>query len=640
MTDDSLYKPVGNGTDVSLFKWLQDADIPVHDIIQHKYTQFGEIKRLSSEYPFDTRQKRATTQMLIDSAENATQARVYVKGAPEEILKMCSKHFHAGGNGEDVPMTSHDKDLFKDYVVKMGKKGMRAIAFAYKDSDSVIEKREDAEKDLTFIMGVFLEDPLREKIPEIMQFIKYGKTFEQLKQDKEDSIVTPTHVNIRLVSGDSFETAKFKAIEAGILEKPDGLHGRNYAAEANDNDFYEGKVMTAEDFKIAIGGVEEVRDENDQGNEDDQNAKIGLQAKDMDKFTEVMKELVVVAMADPDDKRLIANSLQREGSKVVVVGDGLNDVNAIYDADVGFAMGDAKQLAKAAAKMILKENQFYSLARAIMWGRNIYTNVRRFVQFQFACNLTTLITVFMGYCFFGESPINAIQLLWINLIMDTLAALALATTPPFTNIMKEGPCKSESSIITPSVWRQIYAMTLWNIIIMAIVIFAGKGMYGLQYEKTDDILNGDTDIDDIIVIDENAEVDDVPIYTAECLEAENCGPLGKKKHYSLIFQTFVFLQFFNFINCRMVGPKDFNVFTRFGSNWTFVIILLIIIAVQWLSQTSVLSWLLITSDKMTPKEFWSCVVWGSTALLGSIFSKLTPESWLLKIPSKMQLSES
>jgi Ca2+ transporting ATPase len=131
----------------------------------------------------------------------------------------------------------------------------------------------------------------------------------------------------------------------------------------------------------------------------------------------------------------------------------MNDVNAIGQADVGFAMGTGKTMARDAASMIMATDEFLSLARAVMWGRNIYTNVKRFVQFQFTCNISTLFTVFMGYCFLIESPLNAIQLLWINLLMDTLAALALSTTPPFTNIMQERPVRGEEQTLTSVVWR-------------------------------------------------------------------------------------------------------------------------------------------------------------------------------------------
>lgn len=313
----------------------------------------------------------------------------------------------------------------------------------------------------------------------------------------------------------------------------------------------------------------------------------------------------------------------------------MNDVNAIGQADVGFAMGTGKTMARDAASMIMATDEFFSLARAVMWGRNIYTNVRRFVQFQFTCNISTLVTVFMGYCFLIESPLNAIQLLWINLLMDTLAALALATTPPFTSIMQERPVRNDDQTLTAVVWRQIYALSLWNVIVMAIVIFAGKGIYGIEYDRHNTMLST-TEEDEANVC---AEDDQACLDEQESTGVLYTGGLGKKRHYTIIFQTFVFLQFFNFINCRMVGPKDFNVFTRFFSNWTFVLILAVTAFVQFLAQTPILSWILITTE-LTSKEFWSCVVLGSTALLGSMFIKLTPERWLDKLPSKMQMDEN
>jgi len=153
----------------------------------------------------------------------------------------------------------------------------------------------------------------------------------------------------------------------------------------------------------------------------------------------VIENLKVIARADPIDKDLVASGLKIMGRKVIVVGDGLNDIEALETADVSFAMGSGCSLAKQSANMVLTGDNFVALAKSIMWGRNIYTNIKRFLQFQITCNLSCLLVVGIGYIYLFESPLNAIMLLWINMIMDTMAALALATTPPFTNIMKQGP---------------------------------------------------------------------------------------------------------------------------------------------------------------------------------------------------------
>lgn len=251
--------------------------------------------------------------------------------------------------------------------------------------------------------------------------------------------------------------------------------------------------------------------------------------------------------------------------------------------------------------MVLCDDNFVSLAKSIMWGRNIYTNVKRFLQFQITCNLSCLLVVMIGYVFLFESPLNAIMLLWINMIMDTLAALALATTPPFTNIMKQGPTTQNTEVIGSVVWRQIYGMTIWNVLIMCIVMFGGQAMYSIPYLRSDRI-TGSTP-----------------------------GDVNKKLHMSILFHTFCFLQFFNQINCRVVGVKDYNVFTRFFCNWIFIGVCVLIFAIQYMAQTVLLQWVFQTS-RLDAQQFFSCVVWGSTALLGSLLLKLTPERWIEKVP--------
>lgn len=202
--------------------------------------------------------------------------------------------------------------------------------------------------------------------------------------------------------------------------------------------------MEASEFREAIGGYVTV----DQGD-----GNTSYEPKDMQAFRQVIEHLKVIARADPIDKDIVASGLKLMERKVVVVGDGLNDVEALETADVSFAMGSGCSLAKQSANMVLIEDNFVSLAKSIMWGRNIYTNIKRFLQFQITCNLSCLIIVLIGYIYLFESPLNAIQLLWINMIMDTMAALALATTPPFTTIMKQGPTKRNTEVIGSVVWR-------------------------------------------------------------------------------------------------------------------------------------------------------------------------------------------
>merc|ERR1719218_459766 len=139
--------------------------------------------------------------------------------------------------------------------------------------------------------------------------------------------------------------------------------------------------------------------------------------------------------------------LKNSGRTVAVTGDGINDIDALEHADVGLAMGSGCSAAKHASSLILTNDDFESAIRAVMWGRNIYHNVGRFLQFQLTVNVSVLLLVIAGILFFGESPLNAVQLLWVNLIMDTFAAIALATEPPLPSVIKGAPFKEKASIL-------------------------------------------------------------------------------------------------------------------------------------------------------------------------------------------------
>lgn len=166
---------------------------------------------------------------------------------------------------------------------------------------------------------------------------------------------------------------------------------------------------------------------------------------------------------------------------VTVTGEGINDVLALEVADVGLAMGNGCSAAKEKADLILTDNDFEASLRAIMWGRNIYHNVSRFLQFQVTVNLSALLTVAFGMLIFAQSPINPVQLLWINLIMDTFAALALSTEPPLPSVIKGMPINGDASVLSNTVWRQIFGMTAWNTIVMLVIMLFGRLLLGIDY---------------------------------------------------------------------------------------------------------------------------------------------------------------
>lgn len=271
-----------------------------------------------------------------------------------------------------------------------------------------------------------------------------------------------------------------------------------------------------------------------------------------------MDTLVVVGRADPIDKQMICAGLQAMQKKVAVIGEGLNDIKAFEIADVSFAMGSGTSITRNKASMVLLDNNFDSCVKAILRGRNIYANIKRFLQFQITVNFSCLFVIMFGMIYLTESPFNAVQLIWINLIMDVLGALALATAAPLPSVIHQPAITHDTPILQKVIWRQVYGVTLWNVIVMVLVMYFGRSMFSLPYQSSD-------------------QVADTP---------------NKQQHFTIIFNTFVFLQFFNQINCRVVGPADFNVFASFFSNWIFILVLAVIYFVQlWASTPNGIGWL-------------------------------------------------
>lgn len=209
---------------------------------------------------------------------------------------------------------------------------------------------------------------------------------------------------VRLISGDHVETAAAVARSVGII-KPDE-RGGTYT------------VMQADDFEAKVGGF---------GQED--------RIQNIQAFSDIVSELRVLARARPEHKHMMVVGLRELGKSVVVTGDGINDVKSIQVADVGLAMGSGCSAAKEVSDIILVGDDFGATVEAVKWGRNIYHNVGRFLQFQVTVNLSVIFTIAIGAPILAESPLSAVQLLWINLIMDTFAALALATEPPLDAVL-------------------------------------------------------------------------------------------------------------------------------------------------------------------------------------------------------------
>jgi len=314
--------------------------------------------------------------------------------------------------------------------------------------------------------------------------------------------------------------------------------------------------MDAKEFRDQVGEVIK----NEQVAEDGQEPTFTYSLTNQQRFNQIIGTLKVIGRAEPQDKlRLVAGLRgmreheddENSGRKVAVVGEGINDIDAFRAANVSFAVADGASYARNNASMVLQTNDFDSCMRAVMWGRNVYLNVQRFLQFQMTCNFSVLIVVIVSYCTMTESCLNAVQLIYINLIMDILGALALASTRPQTDIAKYAA--GQEKLMTPFMYRQIFGVTAFQILIMMVIMFGGKSIFNLSYS------NSTMTIDD-------------DVYGK-----------SKKLHFTLIWNTFVFLQVFNLINCRDVSATKTHGFSGLLRNTLTWIIILIIAAVQIVS---------------------------------------------------------
>lgn len=343
-------------------------------------------------------------------------------------------------------------------------------------------------------------------------------------------------MNVRLVSGDHLETAKAVAVQAGIITQ----------AQAENN--ADQICLTGEEFRNLLGEKH-----------DKDTAKL---------LRSTLKNGVkVIARATPYDKYLLIKALIDQNKTVAASGEGIADVDAISAADVGFAMGSGCSVAKDASAMILTTDDFQSILMATIWGRNIYYNIRKFIQFQVTFNLTTCAIVFIGCATKGETPLNVVQLLWINLVMDTLAAIALGSERPHASIITNQPSKEKEQIISKVMWRQIFGVSAYIVLVMVLQYFFADNMWGIDYKDTYGwTYNAQTLADYQAAV--LAEGD--PVAIAASLNLQVGDPTNKCIVFTLIFNTFMWLHFFNQFNCRKVGGNQYNIFHNLLPNYIFI----------------------------------------------------------------------
>ncbi|MCL7043564.1 hypothetical protein MKW94_012400 [Papaver nudicaule] len=390
-------------------------------------------------------------------------SRAFCKGASEIILKMCSKIID--DNGEIVALSETQSRKVTDIIDSFSNEALRTLCLAFKDMEAETSKKGNIpEEGYTLIAVVGIKDPLRPGVKEAVQ------------------TCLAAGITVRMVTGDNINTAKAIARECGI--------------------FTEGG--------LAIEGAD-------------------FRSKSPEEMRELIPKIQVMARSLPLDKHTFVTQLRKMFDEVVAVtGDGTNDAPALHEADIGLAMGIAgTEVAKENADVIILDDNFQTIVKVAKWGRSVYINIQKFVQFQLTVNVVALMINFVSACLSGSAPLTAVQLLWVNMIMDTLGALALATEPPNDGLMQRPPVGRGENFITKTMWRNIIGQSIYQLIVLGILEFDGKRLLKL----------GD-DSHDTLVLN------------------------------TFIFNTFVFCQVFNEINSREM--EKINIFRGMFDSWIFV----------------------------------------------------------------------
>ncbi|XP_029549293.1 plasma membrane calcium-transporting ATPase 1 isoform X1 [Salmo trutta] len=482
--EGGLPRHVGNKTECSLLGFVLELKRdyqPIRDEIPEE--------KLYKVYTFNSSRKSMSTVL---KNTDGSGFRMYSKGASEIVLRKCSRILDT--NGEPRIFKPKDRDeMVKVVIEPMACDGLRTICVAYRDFPAEAgepnwDNEADILNELTCICVVGIEDPVRPEVPDaILKCQRAG-------------------ITVRMVTGDNINTARAIATKCGIL-------------------------LPGEDFLCLEGKEFNQLIRNDQGE------------VEQERLDKVWPKLRVLARSSPTDKHTlvkgIMDSTVLETRQVVAVtGDGTNDGPALKKADVGFAMGIAgTDVAKEASDIILTDDNFTSIVKAVMWGRNVYDSISKFLQFQLTVNVVAVIVAFTGACITQDSPLKAVQMLWVNLIMDTLASLALATEPPTESLLLRKPYGRNKPLISRTMMKNILGHAVYQLTIIFTLLFAGENFFNIDSGR-------------------NAPLHSPP-----------------SEHYTIVFNVFVMMQLFNEINARKIHGER-NVFEAIYRNPIFCSVVL------------------------------------------------------------------
>jgi Ca2+ transporting ATPase len=650
-------------TDLTFTKFLKKFGEKI-TVLRDKY-----IKILDNAIPriaFSSKRKKMST--ILTSSEFPTRLRIFSKGASEIVLAACK--YYLNENNIKIILGIEKRESLNKTIKMYASESLRTICICYRDVTEAEAKSWNEKVVVTDKAGNKKEvHPIEE---DNLILIGILGIRDILKDGVEDAVMKckGAGITVIMVTGDNIDTATAiardcnigKDIKESILgeiffDKIGGIvcencfplaeyqkrynelkkrakEERNYKKLIEDLGYKCECFRTKEEailkeksklkeqmFKLNNNNFQK----SDQRDKDRLDKELEEKAKEefhkskakikkdiianILKFEKLMNKIRVIARSQPSHKYALVTGLKQLNNVVAVTGDGTNDAPALSKADVGFAMGAGTDIAKEAADIIIVDDNFSSIINAIKWGRNVYDNIRRFLQFQLSVNICACVLVFVGVCAGSESPLSAVQMLWVNMIMDSLGSLALATEEPNDDLLIRMPYKRNEFIVNKKMFKHILGQSIYQLCILFLLLFVGTSKikevnpemidYGykfvkcfnmskisnstiIYYDETDDVnktaylISG---FETIFSNEDNTTYIPSPecsttfpdIYNIQDAYKLFISNMYATSHYTIVFNTFVICQLFNEINCRILDDS-FNIFKRITTNYLFIIV--------------------------------------------------------------------
>jgi len=651
-----------NKTDKAFIDFLYRFKSPISKE-KEKYLNEDTFK----QFPFDSKRKRMTT--FVKSKDFPTGYRLFSKGGGENARVFCNYYLDPDTNNKKALDDSVSMKI-KQSIEEFNKDKLRSLYIAYKDiTKEEYDNCENPQKnnklideyDLIFLAVFGIRDSLRDGVR------------EAVKKCHEAS------VNVVMVTGDNIVTATAIAKDCHILgedvdlknlgpsdieEDPEAMNDpsrkANYIKTLVEN---QPKALTGNSFYNAVGGLicevcqletnlckcpkteSEAEQIAKKTGEPKKKVKKDI-IKDINNFQKITAKLRVMARSQPLHKYALVLGLKSLKNVVAVTGDGTNDAPALSKSDVGFAMFAGTDIAKEASDIVIIDNNFSSIVTAIIYGRNIYDNIRKFLQFQLSVNFCACILVFVCACVGNETPLTPIQMLWVNLIMDSLGSLALATEPPYEELLQREPTKRNESIINGRMWKHIIFQSLCQIILLVVLYFLApefvkeQNLVRLAENRILNFCYSDypgKDVNHIVYgVDfkwprDGRLVHSHKLYCGKYTHKQNLKDAYSEYvnsncatvHMSMIFNIFVFYTLFNQINCRVIDDS-FNILVRITRSFLFPLICICEIGLQVAIIYVGKSPFHIVNNGFTGEQWGICIGFSAVTFVVSFLVKLIP----------------